>query len=272
MKQLKKEKSSLSSLGGPSSADTSRVTFASNRTHQANTGPSEVRKAPRQTIGEEEPEPEIRPSQHYLKNWDASTNEKNKENLPLSGSIQKPIKRSMLDRQPDAQRIQWDESQESPPQASRKRRRAEERESSEESEDTGFQVDQRMLDPQRRTAAPPAPRRAPIQDAAPSPKRSRPNNSEAEKSRRAHREAEKEEERLQASARAAAGDESSSMEEDIPAQPQRNAPQSLSRGRPQEPSEPLLDEDIPAPTQFEINATARAATARARMNVVHPQR
>lgn len=272
MKQLKKEKSSISSLGGPSSADTSRVTFTSNRTHQASAGPSEVRKGPKPTIGEVEPEQEIRPSQHYLKNWDASTNEKNKENLPLSGSIQRPIKRSMLDRQPDAQRIQWDESQESPPHPSRKRPRPEERESSEESEDTGFQVDQRIPDPQRRVAAPPATRRAPIQD-PPSPKRSRPNDFDIEKARRrAQREARIEEEHLQASARAEAGDESSLMEENVLAEPRRNVSQSLGRMRAREPSEELLDEDIPAPTQFEINASARAAIARSKMNTVRPQR
>ncbi|KAK6580682.1 hypothetical protein PZA11_006918 [Diplocarpon coronariae] len=99
-----------------------------------------------------------RPTAEYTAAWDQNSKEKNKEN---HRPIAKPVpKRRLIDPQPNAERISndWDISQEdvAGPSAPKRTHARAEREETEESEDQGFQEDQRLPDPTRRIAAPPA--------------------------------------------------------------------------------------------------------------------
>jgi hypothetical protein len=128
--------------------------------------------------GNEEP----RSSEEYANTWATYNKDRNKENRPAP----KPnTKVSLLDRQPGAQRVQWNDSQDSeagPSTQKWTRQESEyeeenedeqEEEQEEESEDEGFEQDNRIPDPARRTAAPSERRQSPVQDAPPSPKRQR---------------------------------------------------------------------------------------------------
>ncbi|KAF4625014.1 hypothetical protein G7Y89_g13154 [Cudoniella acicularis] len=273
-RRLKQLKKGNSSLDGPSSTTLVGTATTSNRARQNNPGPSRVSAAePRATVVETErevspyqpvvdedngeiPSEEPRPSQQYLDIWNASINDKNKENRPLPKTI--PVKRRLLDRQSDAEELRWDsESQETAGPSKRKPPR-QERQETEESEDQGYQVDQRAPNPARRMA-PPARSRSLIADAPPNPKRPRTNNQEAEKARlRAEKQA-AEDARLQASARAEAEeDESSIMEEDIPSRRRRRA-----RPAVEEEEEESMEEDVPRPSTMQISASARVRTSRA---------
>lgn len=94
-----------------------------------------------------------RPTSEYTAAWNENIKEKNKENQKPAA---KPVaRRRMIDPQPDAKRISndWDLSQtEVDRPAAPKRSRTE----SEESEDQGFQEDDRRLYLQRKATVPPA--------------------------------------------------------------------------------------------------------------------
>lgn len=107
----------------------------------------------------------FRSTQEYVASWEKHNLDKNKENRPLpAGHQSNPGKRSLLDRQKDTDRSGYDLEYISP-SSSRKRPR---RERSEESQDSGFQDDNRLPDPERRSAAPVARLRSPI-ESPPSP-------------------------------------------------------------------------------------------------------
>jgi hypothetical protein len=95
-----------------------------------------------------------RSTQEYVGTWNAWSNEKNKENRPLEEN-QKPQKRRLIDRQPNAERLHFDDSsQEAANQRELSRKRShEEREATEESEDEGFEQDRREPDPARKIVA-----------------------------------------------------------------------------------------------------------------------
>ena len=162
-----------------------------------------------------------RPTAQYLAIWNAHSNDKNKENRPIPEQARaSPKKRSLLHRQPNAEKVQWeDNSQDSVGGPSNRKRARQDREETEESEDQGFQHDQRVPDPSRRTAAPPARRRTPVQATPSPPKRARVqsrNDSlfvERDDGRRSQDRAEA---ALQASARLGAFDDDDEDEEDRP--------------------------------------------------------
>jgi hypothetical protein len=107
----------------------------------------------------------FRSTQEYVASWEKHNLDKNKENRPLpAGHQSNPGKRSLLDRQKDTDRSGYDLEYISP-SSSHKRPR---RERSEESQDSGFQEDNRHPDPERRSAAPVARLRSPI-ESPPSP-------------------------------------------------------------------------------------------------------
>ena len=131
-------------------------------------------------------EEQPRSAEEYAQVWVGYSNERNKENRPAP-------KRRLVDRQPGARQMQWEDSQDSTPGPSTNKRkyqesvgeenedeRREEEEEEELSEDEGFQEDHRVPDPARRAAAPIARRQSPGQDAPSPPKRreiERPGNN-----------------------------------------------------------------------------------------------
>lgn len=127
-------------------------------------------------------EEQPRSAEEYAKVWTSYSNERNKENRPAP-------KRRLLDRQPDARQMQWEDSQDNEAGPSTNKRkyqepveeedeeepeeeRRDEEEEEEPSEDEGFQEDHRVPDPTRRAAAPTARRQPTVQD-APSPSKRR---------------------------------------------------------------------------------------------------
>lgn len=110
-------------------------------------------------------------SDSYRNAWDSVNQDKNKENRPETDETgQTKVRKRFLDRQPNAQRIEWDEvSQESLPGPSSRKRARPESEASDE--DDGFQEDERPSPARRREA--PVPRRFSPTPALPSPKRAR---------------------------------------------------------------------------------------------------
>jgi Myb-like DNA-binding domain len=152
-------------------------------------------------VGDDGYEEQPRSAEEYAQVWAGYSNERNKENRPAP-------KRRLLDRQPGARQMRWEDSQDDEAGPSTNKRkyqepveqaneeeeeeaeeeRREEEEEDEISEDEGFQQDHRVPDPARRLAAPAARRQSPVQDAPSSPKRQqieRPRgNSDREAARR----------------------------------------------------------------------------------------
>jgi len=187
-----------------------------------------------------------RPTSEYVRAWDEFSNEKNKENRPLKEEAKPSAKRSMLDRQTNAERLKWtDDSQGNVPASSNRKHSRQEREESEESQDGGFQDDQRAPDPARRKAAPPARARAPVREVSP-PKRARVQDRAASPSiEESESEQRNQEVTLQASAsRGAFDNEDDIMEED--------------------------EDERPAPTQ--MGALAKVAGVRMRMGTGETQK
>lgn len=143
--------------------------------------------------------------------WNAHSSEQEKENRPTS-IRQVSKKPSLLDRQPGAHKVSWDDySQEVSADRKRNHPPQEESEDSNVSQDEGFQNDERIPNPTLREAAPPARHRARSTDKRP-PKRVRVDSPEAKEYLR--RERELMEELLQASAGPQSDEEDA--EEDIP--------------------------------------------------------
>jgi hypothetical protein len=162
----------------------------------------------------------MRGTQEYLSSWESHNREKNKENRPISDREKaNTSKRSLLDRQANARKIEWDFDNSSGP-SNAKRPRQEESESSEssegaEDEDQDFQLDRRIPDPSRKTAASTARRRSPT-PVRPSPsKRARVQSVEDEVARARLSNRQRAEAALQASARGSAPyDEDEDVDED----------------------------------------------------------
>src|SRR6187402_722508 len=110
-----------------------------------------------------------RPTAEYVTPWEAYDNDKNKENRPVSKTA---TKFSLLDPQPNAQRIEWNSQEDDVGPSVQKRPRSE-REESEQSEDQGFEKDQRIPDPTRRVVAQPTRPLSPVQDNPSAQKRAR---------------------------------------------------------------------------------------------------
>jgi hypothetical protein len=174
----------------------------------------------RPILEEEEDERNDRPTSEYVGLWNAHSNDKNKENRPMSQQSKVPAKKfSLLDRQPNAQTACWESSSQGSAAGPSNRKRArQDREDTEESEDQGFQHDRRIPDPSRRTAAPPAHRRIPVQATPSPPKRARiqpSNNSLSVGGDERHSSQDRAEAALQASARRGALDDDED-EDDTP--------------------------------------------------------
>lgn len=86
---------------------------------------------------DENPPPLIeRPAAEYASSWQRNMNEKNKENLTSN-----PSKRSVFDAQPEAQAVDWDDSQPSQEEVSKPSRKRQHAEV--DDEDEAFEQDQR---------------------------------------------------------------------------------------------------------------------------------
>lgn len=155
----------------------------------------------------------VRSSAYYLSRWDAYARDKNKENRPLPA--QEKGKKRFIDQQANAQKVRWSsqDSQESEGTAAgrSKRRRAQvEPDDDDNSQDEGFEADQRNPNPNLR-----APRRvSPAPVRGPSPKRARVQEDGAA-ARAARRRQQREEAALQANARREASDEEFEEEDEI---------------------------------------------------------
>ena len=173
-----------------------------------------------------------RSTAEYTAAWNENSKEKNKEN-------HKPTvtKRRLIDRQPNAQKVVWSESQDGLARPSPGKRTRAESEHSDESEDQGFQEDQRRIDPGRRAIAPPGPRFSPVQETSPPSKRQRVQH---EMSPRVE------------SSRAGAQ-----------RRPEREEPDKM-RSRTSDDSETESDGETPPPTASDLSTAARYATAKAK--------
>jgi hypothetical protein len=179
----------------------------------------------------------FRSTQEYVASWEKHNLEKNKENRPLPAGLQSnPGKRSRLDRQKDTDRSGYDPDYISP-SSSHKRPR---RERSEESQDAGFQEDHRLPDPERRSAAPVARLRSPIESPQSPPEMVRRQPSDEGVPRVVRQNHGRAEAALPASARRAADGEYWEVE-----------------GEEEDQSSP-----IPAPSFREVNAHAKCVVAR----------
>lgn len=131
-----------------------------------------------QDVGDDEGNiDEPRPTAEYVASYSKHSNEKNKENRPISGRGNPPTikKPSLMDPHPDAVRHRWEsqheESSEQQPVGPSKRKRPtrddeieenEENQESEESEDQGFfETDDRLHGSKRRVTQQTAPQRDP---------------------------------------------------------------------------------------------------------------
>ncbi len=180
----------------------------------------------------------------------------NKENRPVRNQRDSPVrpKRSVFDKQPNAERVAWSPPGDDPEPSQRKRRRGvvvqEDNDGEDEddglSEDGGFQNDERDIDPSRRNA------RKAAQQAS---KRVRyaDNSDEREDSQQVRR---GEEERLQASAMA-----SDEGQESAP--PSQRNPESGAEGD-------STPEPTPAPFS-QISEAARTQSAVARARAIAPK-
>ncbi|PVH69757.1 hypothetical protein DL98DRAFT_522014 [Cadophora sp. DSE1049] len=185
-----------------------------------------------QPIIDEDLDNRPRSTAEYTAAWNENSKEKNKENHRPTAT-----KRRLIDRQPDAQKVVWDESQDSVARPSPGKRIRAESEHSDESEDQGFQEDQRHIDPDRRAIAPPGPRFSPVQDTSPPNKRQR---VQREMSPRVE------------SSRAGAQ-----------RWPERTEPERR-RSQVSEDSDTESGTETPPPTASEISTAARYATAKAK--------
>ncbi|KAL2065638.1 hypothetical protein VTL71DRAFT_3308 [Oculimacula yallundae] len=177
-----------------------------------------------------------RPISEYAAAWNENSKEKNKENhKPTVKAAAKP---RLIDRQPNAQKVVWDESQDDTVEPSPTKRTRAETEETDESEDQGFQEDQRPVDPNRRAIAPPGPRFSPSEASPPPPKKRR--RSQIEVSPRVE------------SSRAATQRSS-----------ERSEPERARRQQVEE-SDSDSEVDHPAPTASEIGNVARIAVAKAK--------
>ncbi|KAH9206273.1 hypothetical protein DL95DRAFT_469794 [Leptodontidium sp. 2 PMI_412] len=181
----------------------------------------------------------LRPTAEYIAAWNENSKEKNKENhKPAAKPVARP---RLIDRQSNAQKVVWDETQDSiaGPSSPTTRPRAGS-EHSDESEDQGFQEDDRHVDPNRRAFAPPGPRLSPVEDSPPPRKRQRVIQREISP-------------RVESSR--------SRVQE----RPERA---DSDRARSEMLDDPDFDSDLedgnPAPTATQVSVAARYATARAK--------
>jgi hypothetical protein len=214
--------------------------------------------------GDDGYEEQPRSAEEYAQAWAGYSNERNKENRPAP-------KRRLLDPQPGARQMRWEDSQNDeagPPTNKRKyqepveegneeeeaeeeRREEGEDEISEDeiSEDEGFQQDHRVPDPTRRLAAPAARRQSPVQDVPSPSKRQQIERPRGNSDRgAAHRRQQRAESTAQVSARREVGNADEDEDEDE--------------------DEEDYPEDYPPPTfpQASIVAKMNDAHARSRMN------
>lgn len=177
-----------------------------------------------------------RPTGEYVASWTENLREGNKENLGNRPVAQPALKRRLIDRQDNAERVEWNSQDSMDGQPAPKRARSEPEENEEESEDQGFEQDARQV-PARKTAAPPADRHASSQ-AAPTAQRRPPASRRSVSPQR---------ERSNAAAR-------------------RAQPRPASRARPRRVIEDDEDSDdvAPAPTATQIGEMSRAAGVLAR--------
>ncbi|KAH7317672.1 hypothetical protein BKA65DRAFT_514952 [Rhexocercosporidium sp. MPI-PUGE-AT-0058] len=186
--------------------------------------------------GDDSPEERPRPTAEYTAAWNENSKEKNKENhKPAAKPVVKP---RLIDRQPNAQKVVWDESQDSIAGSSPTKRTRAESEHSDESEDQGFQMDERRINPNRRADAPPGPRLSPVDKSSPPRKKQR--VSQRGISPRVE------------SSRASAQRRSESADSE------------RARSKSVDDSEIDSEDGTPPPTAAEISAAARYATARAK--------
>ncbi|KAG4439771.1 hypothetical protein IFR05_004739 [Cadophora sp. M221] len=186
--------------------------------------------------GDDNSDERPRPTAEYTAAWNENSKEKNKENHK---PVAKPVAR-LIDRQPNAQKVVWDESQDTITSPSPTTRTRAESEQSDESEDEGYQEDQRVIDPNRRAIAPPGPRLSPVEDSQPPRKRQRVSQREVNP-------------RIESSR---AGPQK---------RPERaDSDQASSEILDDSDSDTDLEDDAPAPTATEVSVAARYATARAK--------
>ncbi|KAE8442083.1 hypothetical protein EG329_003841 [Mollisiaceae sp. DMI_Dod_QoI] len=174
---------------------------------------------------------EERATAEYASIWQASSNEKNKENLAVARPTKK---RRLLDSQSNAESVpEWSNSEGSPEVPSKRLRLPVEEE---ESQDEGFEEDERIPNPKRRMNAN-LPRRP-----SPAPERPRPSK----KARTHHRAASEDAEQSGAASRERA-------ESALRANARRIA------------FDDELDEEYPAPSASQISIFAREETARRKL-------
>ncbi|KAK0111412.1 hypothetical protein ONS95_001773 [Cadophora gregata] len=185
-----------------------------------------------QAIIDEDLDNRPRSTAEYTAAWNENSKEKNKENHKPMAS-----KRRLIDRQPDAEKVVWDESQDSVARHSPPKRTRAESHHSDESEDQGFQEDQRHIDPDRRAIAPPGPRFSPIHDTSPPKKRQRVHQEMSPRGDSNRAEAQRTSERVE---------------------PERR------RSQVSDDSDTESSGETPPPTASEISIAARYATAKAK--------
>ncbi|CZT04604.1 hypothetical protein WAI453_007786 [Rhynchosporium graminicola] len=180
-----------------------------------------------------------RPISEYTAAWNENSKEKNKENHKPTAKV---AKSRLIDRQANAQKIAWNESQDGIAAPSPKKRPLVEEES-EESDDHGFQEDQRAVDISRRVIAPPGPSHARNRSGTLPP---------SKKQRREQVEASPRVESSRAAAQR--GPEQSQLER--------------ARREPVDESDSDSDSDMaeghPPPTATQVSVASRIATARSR--------
>ena len=189
------------------------------------TRPSEPAEEPRQAsedfrpMDDDNDERLVRSSADYLSTWDAHARDKNKENRPLPGQETGRTVKRFLDRQANAQKIQWSsqDSQQSEENVAgpSKRKHAQAESDDDDSQDEGFQADQRNPNLNLRVTAPAGRRVSPAPVRRPSPKRAR-VQEEDETAAAARRRRQKDEAESQASARQEASEDESDYEEERP--------------------------------------------------------
>ncbi|TAQ85221.1 hypothetical protein B7494_g6462 [Chlorociboria aeruginascens] len=120
-----------------------------------------------------------RPTKDYLRFWNEYDREMSKENR---SPVRVPVaKKRFIDIQPDAKKVDFDDSsqdsrQDNRPGLSSRKRSHQERDLTEESEDQGFEIDARIPNQSRRTAGSANQRRAIVRSPQPAPKRIRLKN------------------------------------------------------------------------------------------------
>ena len=201
-----------------------------------------------QLIDEENDEPVIHSTADYLHTWNAHSRDANKENRPLPEQEQRKDGKRFLDRQANARKVQWgsqdsQESQEST--AGPSKRKHAPAESDDDSQDEGFQADQRNPNLNRRVAPPAGRRISPPPFRQPSPKRVR-VQEEDEAAVAARMRRQRDEANLQASARREASEEEFDDDEE--------------------------EEEQPRPSAMEVSTLAKRETALAKQRTVRTQK